>query len=118
MLSSRLLPADIVRRVAASGASVVVISNLPPGGLPQTAYLSRLLRRKHPDLTIIVARWGGRSDYDEQLVRARKAGASYLTTTLGQTVAQLLAAAAPASSEAPSPSEPLDPLVPAPSPVS
>ncbi|MEO8520174.1 MAG: hypothetical protein ABI603_02360, partial [Acidobacteriota bacterium] len=89
VLTTRLLPSDVIRHVASSGASAVVISNMPPGGQPQTMYLCRILRDQYPQLLIVVSRWGGRADYDERLVRIRKAGASYLTTTLAQTLAQL-----------------------------
>lgn len=93
--TTRLLPADIIRQVAAIGASAVVVSSFPPGGLPQTAYLCRQLRKHYPDLVVVVARWGAKADYDELLVRLRKMGASYLTTSLAQTVAQLLGATEP-----------------------
>ena len=92
-LTSRLLPSEIVRQVGATGAPAVVISTMAPGGLPQTAYLCRQLREQYPELLIIVARWGTVQNYDELLVRLRKAGASYLTTSLAQTIAQLKAGA-------------------------
>ena len=106
VLTTRLMPAEVVRQVAASGAGAVVISNLPPGGLPQILYLCELLRGQYTDLPIIVARWGGRADYDQRLIRLRKAGASYLTTTLAQTVAQLRASAVPAPAAAALPAAP------------
>lgn len=92
-LDTRLLPADVVARVAEVGACAVVVSVMPPGGLAQAAYLCRLLRRRHPDLPIVVARWGGVAQYDQLLVRLRQVGASYLTTSIAQTAAQLRSAA-------------------------
>lgn len=94
VLTTRLLPADVVNRVAEVGASAVVISILPPGGLPQAAYLCHLLRERYPDLVIVTARWGGKAKYDKLLVHFRRVGASYLTTSLAQTCAQVRATAA------------------------
>jgi predicted PurR-regulated permease PerM/methylmalonyl-CoA mutase cobalamin-binding subunit len=93
MSATRMLPGEMVRQVAAAGAAAVVISSLPPGGLPQTTFLCEQVRERHPDLLIVVARWGHVQGYDELLVELRRAGASYLTTSLQQTVAQLLASA-------------------------
>jgi hypothetical protein len=93
VLTTRLLPSELVRQTGAAGATAVVISNMAPGGLPQTDYLCRQLRKQYPALLIIVARWGSVRRYDELLVRLRKAGASYLTTSLAQTITQLNAAA-------------------------
>ena len=64
-----------------------------PGGLPQTAFLCEQLRDHYPDLLIIVSRWGGVEGYDDLLVELRRSGASYLTTSLQQTVTQLKASA-------------------------
>ena len=93
MGTTRMLPGDLVRQTGAGGATAVVISCLPPGGLSQTAFLCEQLRERYPGLLIIVARWGGVDGYDELLVELRQAGASYLTTSLQQTMTQLTASA-------------------------
>jgi hypothetical protein len=105
--SARDLPSAVVERVEAVHPSAVFISVLPPGGLPQAAYLCRLLRKRFPALKIVVGWWGSDRDFDKLLVRMRKAGASYVTTSLRQSRSQLrhvadvppaeVAAAAPAS---------------------
>ncbi len=87
-LSTRMLPGELVRQVGMASGATVVISSMAPGGLPQTAFLCRQLREQYPNLVIIVVRWGGGRAYDTLLVRLRKAGASYLTTSIAQTVAQ------------------------------
>ncbi|MGQ0732094.1 MAG: AI-2E family transporter [Acidobacteriota bacterium] len=95
--TTRMLPADMVRQVGASGATAVVISSLPAGGLPQTNFLCEQIRERYPGLLIIVARWGGTDGYEELLVQLRQSGASYLTTSLQQTLTQLRASARRAS---------------------
>ena len=88
-LSARDLPSDIVARVEAVRPAAVFISVLPPGGLPQAAYLCRLLRKKFPALQIVVGWWGAERNFDRLLVKMRKAGANYVTTSLRQSRTQL-----------------------------
>ena len=92
MLHTGLLPAEVEDRVARTGATAVVISIMPPGGLAQAGYLCRRLRKRFPDLIIVPVWWGKEDKYDQLLVRLRKRGASYLTTSLTQTCSQLQAA--------------------------
>lgn len=95
--SAKLLAADVVARVGRDAPAVVVVGVLPPGGLAQARYLCRRLRKAYPDLRIVVAYLGKARDFDKLLVRLRKAGASYVNTSLAQTrgQAQALLAAAP-----------------------
>ncbi len=96
-LSARSLPSDVVDRVAAARPAAVFIAVLPPGGLPQAAYLCRLLRKRFPALKIVVGWWGSERHFDRLLVKLRKAGADYVTTSLKQARTQLrFVAAAPA----------------------
>jgi hypothetical protein len=70
---------------------VVFIAVLPPGRLVQARYLCRRLRRRFKDLKIVVGYWGRSRDFDRLLVRLRAAGASYVTTSLGQSRTQVKA---------------------------
>lgn len=89
-VSSKVLPADIAKRVEEVGPAAVFVSVLPPGGLPQAAYLCRLLRNQFPALQIVVGWWGSERQFDRMLVKLRKAGANYVTTSLRQSRTQLL----------------------------
>ena len=89
---TQLLPAQVEQLVADTKAVAVVVSVLPPGGLPQAAYLCRRLRKRFPDLPIVVAYWGPAAHYDKLLNRLRKAGVSSVTTSLAQTCSQVRAA--------------------------
>ena len=87
--SAKALPSDVAARVAELRPEAVFISVLPPGGLPQAAFLCRLLRKRFPGLKIVVGWWGSEKNFDRMLVKFRKAGASYVTTSLRQSRTQL-----------------------------
>ncbi len=88
-LTARSLPSDVVEHVERLKPEAVFVAVLPPGGLSQAAYLCRVLRKKFPALKIVVGWWGPERSYDKLLVKMRKAGASYVTTTLQQSRTQL-----------------------------
>ena len=88
---SRALPADVEEQVAGSLPRVVFVAVLPPGGLEQARYLCRRLRRRFDKLPIVVGYFGRARNFDRLLVRLRRAGASYVTTSLLQTRSQLRA---------------------------
>jgi len=58
--------------------------------MDQTRYLCRRLRRKFPELPIVVGYFGRFKDFDRLLTRLRAAGASYVTTSVSQTRTQIL----------------------------
>lgn len=87
--TSQLLPAQVERLIEESAAGMVVVSVMPPGGIPQTFYLCRRLRKRFPDLPIVVAYNGPTANYDRLLMRMRRAGVSYVTTSLVQTCSQV-----------------------------
>ncbi|MFO0751572.1 MAG: AI-2E family transporter [Myxococcota bacterium] len=95
LVSSRDLASDIVKRIAADPPELVVIAVVPPGGLVQAASLCRRLRSAAPGVRIVVAHMRQSPDYDGLLVRLRKSGASYLATSLVQTVSQATSLIAP-----------------------
>jgi len=82
VLSTRTLPSEVVDRVKRDRVSVVVIAVLPPGGLVQARYLCKLLRKRFPELGIVVGCWGYRGNLDRIIVSLRSAGAHYVTTTM------------------------------------
>jgi hypothetical protein len=91
MTSTRVLPAEIEARVRRDRPAIVAIAVLPPGGVPQARYLCRRLRKEFPDLPIIVGFWGKVRNFDQFLVKFRKAGASYVTTSMVQSRNQIQA---------------------------
>lgn len=88
--STKALPSDVVERIQKEHSSVVFVAVLPPGGLAQARYLCKQLRKRFPDLWIVVGYWGGHGHFDDILVRLRSAGASYVTTSLAQSRGQIL----------------------------
>ncbi len=89
-VASRAPPGDMLSLVASGGGSpILFISVLPPGGLPQACYLCKMARRLHKDLPIVVGYWGNTKNFDRVLVRLRKNGASYVTTSLAQSRGQV-----------------------------
>jgi hypothetical protein len=89
--TTRAMPGDVEARVEREGPGAVFIAVVPPGGLAQARYLCRRLRRRFPDLRIVVGYWGRTRDFDQLLVRLRASGASYVTTSLLQTASQIRA---------------------------
>jgi predicted PurR-regulated permease PerM len=87
--TSRTLPADVLALVDSVSSPLLFISVLPPGGLPQARYLCKTVRQLHKDLPIVVGYWGNRKQFDSVLVSLRKAGASYVTTSLAQSRSQI-----------------------------
>ncbi len=88
-LTAKSLPSEVVECVERLKPEAVFISVLPPGGLSQAAYLCRQLRKKFPTLKIVIGWWGPERSYDRLLVKMRKAGASYVTTSFRQSRTQL-----------------------------
>jgi predicted PurR-regulated permease PerM len=82
VLSANVLSSEVVERAAAEGPAVVLIAALPPGGLAQALYLCKRLRRRFPDLKLLVGRWGQKDMPPRVHERLTRAGASHVDTTL------------------------------------
>jgi predicted PurR-regulated permease PerM len=89
--STRSLPVEAEAWIERERPAAVFIAVMPPGGVPQASYLCRRLRKRFPELKIVVGYWGRVRDFDKLLVRLRSAGASYVTTTVLQSSAQIRA---------------------------
>ena len=105
--NTRKLPTRAVSEITTSQPDVVVLSIVPPGGIPQVKFLCREIRDANPDLCIIVAYFDKVKKYDELLVSLRKDGASYLTTSLSQTMKQIEMVAETKRAEQPPATEPI-----------
>jgi predicted PurR-regulated permease PerM len=90
-ISTRALPADVEARIEDESPALVFIAILPPGGFLQARYLCKRLRKRFPNLPIVVGYWGDARHYDKVLVRLRSAGVSYVTTSLHQSRSQVRA---------------------------
>ncbi|MEO6325537.1 MAG: AI-2E family transporter, partial [Thermoanaerobaculia bacterium] len=94
--STRRLSSEVIAQVAARRPRVVVVSVMPPDGLPQAEHLCRSLRSRLPEVAIVVGYWGHRLELDDIISKLRAAGASYVTTTLlgaREHISSILAAA-------------------------
>ncbi len=103
VVSTKVLPAEIVGRIERENPALVFIAILPPGGLVQARYLCKRLRKRFADLPIVVGYWGEERHYDRLLVHLRSAGASYVTTSLLQSRSQIRALAKTAVLQAAAP---------------
>jgi predicted PurR-regulated permease PerM len=89
VVSTKALPAEIEARMEQSMPSLVFIAVLPPGGLVQARYLCKRLRKRFPDLSIVVGYWGKAHDFDKLFRQVRSAGGNYLATSLLQARSQI-----------------------------
>jgi len=85
LFSTKQLPSTVLRELKRLNADVVVLAVLPPGGLPQVSFMASELLKYCPNTQIIVAFLGMVKNYDQLLVKMRKLGVTYLTTSLSQT---------------------------------
>lgn len=91
LLSTKLLPSQVLRQLRESAPDTVLLSVLPPGGLSQLHFMCSEIKTLCPDIKIVVVYFGMIKNYDRLLVRMREIGVTYLTTSVSQT-SQLLTA--------------------------
>jgi predicted PurR-regulated permease PerM len=81
--SADVLTSEVLAMAEATRPSVICLSSLPPGGLAQARYLCKRLRARHPDVKIVVGRWGHRDDlgaeHGDVLIAV---GADHVSTSL------------------------------------
>jgi predicted PurR-regulated permease PerM len=82
--STRDLPTEIETRIEQKEPALVIIAVVPPGGLVQARYLCRRLRRRFPELPIVIGYWGEVGDFDKMFRQVRAAGGNYVATSLRQ----------------------------------
>ena len=85
------MAAEVVARIGRERLPLFTLASLPPGGLAQTRYLVKRLRASHPDVTILVGRWGAADEEEAQRPGLTAAGAAHVGRTLAQTRDQVLA---------------------------
>lgn len=83
------LTAETVELVVSDKPAVICIGALPPGGLAHARYLCKRLRARHPNLKILVGRWGLKDNPEANREQLQQAGADLMATTLLETRKQL-----------------------------
>jgi predicted PurR-regulated permease PerM len=82
ILSTKMVPSEIIAQVSMQKPKLVFVAALPPGGMPQACYFCESLRAVSPNMGIVVGCWGMESNLDELISKLQAAGANYVTTTL------------------------------------
>jgi hypothetical protein len=88
LLAHEALSSEVIEQIAAKNPALVCIASLPPGGLAQTRYICKRLRKRFPNLKIIVGRWGSRNENNGNSLLA--AGADKVGTTMVETRDQVI----------------------------
>src|SRR5262245_6283511 len=88
IIGDETLTSEVIDQIAEQSPALVCIASLPPGGLAQTRYLCKRVRKRFPDLKIIVGRWGKRSEHNDNSLLA--AGADHIGTTISETRDQVV----------------------------
>lgn len=83
------MPDSSTREIIEMNPDAVLILSLPPGGVRQTQFWCKNLRKGGYDRDIIVARPAKMQRYHDLFVLLRKAGATSLTTSFTQTARRL-----------------------------
>jgi hypothetical protein len=96
VLTTHELPASVEERIENEHPEVIFIAVIPPGGAVQAGYVCERLRKRFPELKIVIGYFGPVKNFDKLLVRLRSVGANYVTTTIAQSRTQVLALAQPA----------------------
>jgi predicted PurR-regulated permease PerM len=82
VVSSKKLTGEVLKQLESNYPVLVCIGSLVPGGLSQARYLCKRIRQQHPDLKILVGRWGDKDNVERTEKRLRAAGADQMATTL------------------------------------
>lgn len=79
------LPLNIAQRIEDEQPALVVIANVPPGGFAQARVMCETIRGRGYEGPIVVACIGSFKHFDRLVVKFRKSGANFMTTTFRQT---------------------------------
>ncbi|MBX9681526.1 MAG: AI-2E family transporter [Gemmataceae bacterium] len=83
------LSSELIERAEETKPSLICIASLPPGGLSHTRYLCKRLKARHPDVKIIVGRWGTSDNAEHNRDLLKEAGADWVSMSLIETREQL-----------------------------
>ncbi len=91
LFSTKQLPSMVLRELQRLNADVILLTVLPPGGLPQVRFMATELIKCCPNTQIIVSYLGSIKNYDRLLVKMRESGVTYLATSVSQTRQMIVA---------------------------
>ena len=80
------LTSELAARIAEDPPAIVCIAAMPPGGMSHARYLCKRLHDASPGMQIIVGRWGQKRNSKIDRERLEQAGASFVTTSLLETL--------------------------------
>jgi predicted PurR-regulated permease PerM len=80
--SHKLLTGELRSFIEKEGTAILVLCNLPPGGLMQTRLTCKRLRADFPDLPIMAILWRHDKENEAGKLRIEQAGANYAATSL------------------------------------
>jgi predicted PurR-regulated permease PerM len=89
LVAPETLTSEVTELVGQRQPLVVCIVSLPPGGVARTRYLCKRLRRRDPELRILVCRWGAPDGGESNPARLEDAGAGTVTSSVTETLRQL-----------------------------
>jgi predicted PurR-regulated permease PerM len=84
------LVSEVMAKASDELPSIACIAALPAGEGAHTRLLCKQLRRRFPDLNIVVGRWGLRTGIERDREQVMAAGASHFGTTMTETASQLV----------------------------
>jgi hypothetical protein len=85
LLPPRLLPFDVIARVAETQPALLCLGAVVPGGVPHLRYLCKQLRARFPSLPLVVGCWGASEPVAETVALLRADGLDHIGTTLQST---------------------------------
>jgi len=85
LLPPRLLPFDVIARVAETQPALLCLGAVVPGGVPHLRYLCKQLRARFPSLPLVVGCWGAPEPVAETVELLRADGCDHIGTTLQTT---------------------------------
>jgi predicted PurR-regulated permease PerM len=85
LVTAEVLSSEVVALVQTARPEIICVSALPPGGLAHARYLCKRLRARHPDVKILVGRWGASPERTENWDVLLSAGADHVSASLLET---------------------------------
>jgi predicted PurR-regulated permease PerM len=85
LLPPRLLPSDVIARVAETQPALLCLGAVVPGGVPHLRYLCKQLRACCPALPLVVGCWGAPEPVAETVALLRADGLDHVGTTVQTT---------------------------------
>jgi hypothetical protein len=85
LLQPRLLPFDVIARVAETQPALLCVGAVVPGGVPHLRYLCKQLRARFPSLPLVVGCWGAPEPVAETVALLRADGLAHIGTTVQTT---------------------------------